>query len=159
MCQGLRFDQEFLRSKDGVFKISEFALCFIAMIALACGPYNGDYRGNFSMFVASFAFTTLLISIAIYLVRLYSLPLVVKLPWRQLEMIYALGLAVLSFLAMCMGANFSIVYSNTANAAVFAVFIGLAIPVFLYHALLLFRGWKPRSAVPDETPQPTQVNV
>ncbi|CAK8672435.1 uncharacterized protein LOC143465926 [Clavelina lepadiformis] len=141
-------DPGFLRSTDGIFKGIQFILSLLLVIFVSTTHYwsvAGAGFVGFANFAAWFSFITLLMSGVIYYFRLYNGACLGRLPWRKVELNYALGSAILHFIGMIACSITASSYSHNGlfiASAIFSVFVMLS---FLVYAFIIFRGKDPRS--------------
>nr|XP_002129584.1 uncharacterized protein LOC100184213 [Ciona intestinalis] len=147
-------DRGLITSRDGVFKGIILVVSLVGWILiLASNPTHFIITqiATYVSFSLGFTFVTMLISLFIYFLQLYSLPLCNRAPWKLLEVVYSIVLAVINFIGMCIAAAVAARLSNTGqnekqglNAAC-AVLSAFVTVMFLIYALMVFRGEEPRS--------------
>lgn len=156
------FDRGLVVSRDGVFKILEFALSIVILVIISTTRYwifAGFQSVATVAFTGGFCSGTLFISLVIYLFKLYNIPLISKLPWKLMEMIYNGFCALLYFISMAISAwaanEGSSSYQSSYTAS--AIMCTFAMLLFLLHLFLIFRSGAVRSEQPSRSE--TTVNT
>ncbi|XP_039248847.2 plasmolipin-like [Styela clava] len=159
-------DLGFIRSRIGIFKIATWILSLVVLIILSASQYwsrPGSGALVFAHFVATFVVISQLISIIIYLLKLYNLPLIKRLPWKLMEVGYALLCAVFYFIAMAIlgwGAENEKLYVGDVEGGFIAgaIFSAVLLVGFVLFAFFTFRSDSIRSQ-PDGSSGPSNVST
>lgn len=150
-------DKEFIKTGIGIFKIVTFVVVLISLAILSSTQLwnaQGLSYLNAGMFAFSFIAITQLISILIYLLKLYNLPLLSRLYWKLLEIVYAIICAILLIIAMiiCAVAANQYTYASNGRLECCAVFSGVLLLAFLVFAFMTHRTDAIRSDGPRSVP-------
>ncbi|XP_078482208.1 uncharacterized protein LOC100184213 [Ciona intestinalis] len=109
-------DRGLITSRDGIFKGIILVVSLVGWILILASNPIHFYITQIATYVSfslGFTFVTMLISIFIYFLQLYSLPLCNKAPWKLLEVVYCILCAVINFIGMCIAASVAAKLGNT----------------------------------------------
>lgn len=142
-------DKGFFRSTDGIFKMAQFLGSLCVIICLSTTGFFVYYDTDPLAYVASagaFSCGTLIISGIIYFLKLYNIVCCKNIPWRKLEMVYAVLCAILFFIGMCISISWATIWEKRkVPLAATAVFSAITMFLFILFAFIIFRGMKLRS--------------
>ena len=148
-------NREFHKTAIGIFEIATFVLSLISLTILVSTEfwiYTSLQMLHAGIFTFTFIVITQLIGIFVNLLQLYNLSLLSKLPWKILDIVYAIICAILLAIAMGVCAYMAAIFwywqiaTRVACCAVFAANLLLA---FLIYAFITFRGGVSRQESPS----------
>lgn len=164
MTRSIGFDGGFLKSRDGVFKIIQFCTALVVLILISTTEYwryDGFEALAFATFTGSFSTVCLLISLIIYLFKLYNIPLISKLPWWLMEMIFTVLCALLYIITVGISGNFAAKSPGTraTTLAIVAVLSSFLFIIFLLYGFVMWRNGEVRSQSSNGSGTGSSVNT